>query len=89
MGLLQVDIYAIYIHYMYAICHVTSQDDISEEPFRFMGGSFLLYISTLTSLVTIGSVIVDILFLICHVTAYLEGYVNLWVKVPHNKSPIW
>ena len=48
-----------------------------------MVGSSLWYDTTLTSDGDSG----DIMFLTCHVAAYLKGYVNLWVQVPHGRSP--
>ena len=45
---------------MFLICHVTSQVYLSEGPFEFMGGSSSQYVTTLTSLLNMGIVIVEI-----------------------------
>lgn len=44
----------------YLICHVTSQDYLIEGSGEFMGGSYLWYISTLISLMTISIGIIEI-----------------------------
>ena len=54
---------------------------------EFMSRSFLKYITTLKNLVTIDILIVEICFIICHLTACLKGYVNSWVEALHSKSP--
>ena len=45
---------------MYLTCHVTPQDHIIEVSCECMGGSSSPYVTTLTNLVTIGIVIVEI-----------------------------
>ena len=39
---------------MYSICQVAAKDHLIEGSFKFLGGSSSWYITTLTSLVTIG-----------------------------------
>ena len=45
---------------MSLICYVASHDHFIEAPFKFMGRSFLQYVTTLIGLVTINIVIVKI-----------------------------
>ena len=47
--------------------------------------------TTLISLMNISIVIVEmyVIFLICHVTACLKGYVNLWMEASQCKLPPW
>ena len=40
------------------ICHVILQDSVAQEPYDLFGRSALRQITTMTSLVTIGSVVV-------------------------------
>ena len=47
---------------MYLICHVTSHNHLIEGTCKFMGGSFLRYVTTLICLVAIGGMIVEICF---------------------------
>ena len=45
---------------MYLICHMYSHDQLIDSLYKFMGGSFLQYVTTLISLLTITSVIMKI-----------------------------
>ena len=60
---------------MYFICRVTSQN-FNEGSCEFKGGSSSWYAITLKSLVSTGSVIVE-MFLIYPVTTRLKVFVNL------------
>ena len=69
---------------MYLICHVTSQNLLIEWLQKTMGGISFRYISTLTRLVTINIVMVQICFEFVtwpHMTTCLKGYMNLWMEV--------
>ena len=55
----------------YLICHVTSQDHVIEGSFHFMGGSSSIYVTTLQSLVAVGTV--DIMILVWHMIS--KGHV--------------
>ena len=73
---------------MYLICHVTSQDHLIEGLFEFMVVSCLWCVTTLTKFGNhrhCGSE--DIMFLICQMTVFLKGYVNLFVEATHCESP--
>ena len=50
---------------MHVICHVTSQNDVFEGPNNIMSRNSSLHVTTLPSLMAIGTVIV--VFLFCHV----------------------
>ena len=74
---------------MYLICHVTSHCNLIDRPCKHMGGSFLHYITTLISLVTISIGMVEICFkfVVCPlVKTCLKDYVNLWVEAHHGGS---
>ena len=45
---------------MYLICLVTSKDDMIKDSWKFMDGSSSGYITTLTSLLNIGILLVEI-----------------------------
>ena len=45
---------------MHSICHVTSQEHITEGSCDFVGGKSLQYVTALISFVTIGITIVEI-----------------------------
>ena len=47
---------------MYLICHMTSRDHFIEKSCKFMGESLLWFVTTLTILVTINIMIVEICF---------------------------
>ena len=47
-------------HIMHLICHMTSHKDLIAGSCKFRGGSSLLYVTILISLVTISIVIVEI-----------------------------
>ena len=51
---------------MYLNCHVTSHDNLSKGPCKFVGGSSWEYVTILVSLVTISIVIVEICFYLSH-----------------------
>ena len=46
----------------YLICHMTSQNRVIEGERKFMSGSSLWYITTLSSLVALGIAVVQICF---------------------------
>ena len=47
---------------MLLICHVSSYDHLIQGSYEFMGGSFMQYVTTLISIVTISTVTVEICF---------------------------
>ena len=69
---------------------MTSQDHLIYESCKFLGGSSLGHVTTLTSLATIDIVKVE-MFLIFHVTSSdhmcKRVYFTLWVEALQGKSP--
>ena len=53
----------------YLIFHVTSQDNLTQGSCKFMAENSLWYVTTMTDLVTIGIVILEISFFISHITS--------------------
>ena len=45
---------------MYLICHVTSHDHLIERGCEFMGKNSLCYVTTLISLVTVSTLMVEL-----------------------------
>ena len=75
----------------YLICHVTSQERVTEESCDVIGWSSSLYINTLQSLLTIVVVVLEVKcfkFVTCyHKATCLKRYVTFWKGVPEGKSP--
>ena len=75
---------------MYFMCHLTLRDHIVERACEHMGGNSLCFVTTLTNLVIISIVMVEISFqfdMWPSVNTRLKGYVNLFVEARHGETP--
>ena len=84
IGLVVVDV-------MYLICLVVAQEQVIKEFYDFMRGSSLLSVTTLTGLVAIGIMVVEIYFWFitwCPVNTCSMSCVILCVEASHCKSPL-